>query len=221
VLLDAGKDAPMDGSRFDALTKSLTEPGTRRRLLAGVVATVLGAVGLRGAGAAACRPPGSVCRENANCCSAICKPKDRTGRRRCACSPPSLDCDGQCLCGCFPGETCATCSFARVCPPPTTCERSAGLSVCVAEQCTVALSGQFVVCGAECDDPARKPCICGRTTEGEAVCISDTDCATSTYVCPSFSDGNLCTASSQCSAGAVCVVGGTGYCTFNVCLTPC
>jgi hypothetical protein len=57
----------VDGSRFDALTKSLTGPGTRRRLIGGLVASGLGLAGWRSAEARTCSGTGTVCRENANC----------------------------------------------------------------------------------------------------------------------------------------------------------
>jgi hypothetical protein len=74
----------VDGNRFDALARALAAPGTRRRLLAGLAAAALGAVGRRGAEAVACRMPGELCREHADCCSRLCSPKDAIGRR-CAC----------------------------------------------------------------------------------------------------------------------------------------
>jgi hypothetical protein len=84
----------VDGSRFDALTRSLSAPGTRRRVIAGLAAAALAACGVRGA-EAACRPGGAACRENANCCSGMCS-KNARGRRTClpegaACPLPGGD----------------------------------------------------------------------------------------------------------------------------------
>jgi hypothetical protein len=73
----------VDGSRFDALTRSLSVPGSRRRLIVGLAAGALGLTGGRAA-VAACRKSGSVCREHANCCAYRCLARDATGRRRCA-----------------------------------------------------------------------------------------------------------------------------------------
>jgi hypothetical protein len=81
----------MDGSRFDSLTRSLAVSGSRRRLLGGFAAGALGLVGLREVDAA-CRNVGLICRENANCCSGYCGPKDKTGRRRCAVRTYELTC---------------------------------------------------------------------------------------------------------------------------------
>ena len=73
----------MDDRSFDAFARSFARSSRRRlakRLLGGTAAGLLGLVGADAA-AATCRRPGDVCRENANCCSGSCGPKDRTGRR--------------------------------------------------------------------------------------------------------------------------------------------
>jgi hypothetical protein len=75
----------VDGSRFDAFARSLAVTGTRRGVLAGLGASVLGLFVRDTADARTCSADGSVCREHANCCTGYCGPKDRTGRRRCAC----------------------------------------------------------------------------------------------------------------------------------------
>jgi hypothetical protein len=109
----------LGGSRFDALARSLAQPGRRRRVLVEIAAGALGALGLRGTDAAACRPVGSTCRENANCCSKLCGPRDRTGRQTCACRADA-DCpapavcrevicqDGACVEGRVTGAPCTT-----------------------------------------------------------------------------------------------------------------
>jgi hypothetical protein len=61
------KGVPVDGSRFDNLARSLAQSGSRRRLVAGLLGGALGLVGFDRAGAVACRTPGQLCRENANC----------------------------------------------------------------------------------------------------------------------------------------------------------
>src|SRR5262245_15473674 len=84
---------PMDGSRFDHWTRSLAV--SRRGLLRGITAAVggglLGTIGLESVAARTCQSIGTVCRENAVCCTKYCGPKDKTGRRRCQCADPS-DC---------------------------------------------------------------------------------------------------------------------------------
>jgi hypothetical protein len=89
----------LDATRFDALTRALAAPRSRRHLLGGLAAGALGLAGFRSADARTCSAGGTICREHANCCSSNCLPKDRTGRRRCAeCGSPA-----QC-----PSDTCTT-----------------------------------------------------------------------------------------------------------------
>src|SRR4051812_8148611 len=77
----------MDARSFDALAKAVSAPGSRRRLVAGLVAGALGLAGVRPADAVACRGDGAVCREHANCCFKVCSPPDAQHRRRCAAAP--------------------------------------------------------------------------------------------------------------------------------------
>jgi hypothetical protein len=86
----------MDGSRFDALARSLSESGSRRRLIGGLVAGALGLSRVRSAEGRTCTGIGSVCREHATCCSGLCGAKDRTGRRRCTCPGGGAWCAGGC-----------------------------------------------------------------------------------------------------------------------------
>jgi hypothetical protein len=89
----------MDGSHFDDLTRAMSSTDTRRRLLAGLAASVLGLVGVRAGEARRCSPPVEICRDHATCCSGTCGEKDRFGRRRCVecqsatvCPPASDSC---------------------------------------------------------------------------------------------------------------------------------
>jgi hypothetical protein len=75
----------MDGIRFDGLTRALAADQSRRRLLGGLAAGVLGLAIGRRADAATCRAPGVSCNQDANCCFGICGPKDARGRRVCEC----------------------------------------------------------------------------------------------------------------------------------------
>lgn len=83
----------MDSARFDALVKSVASSTSRRRVLAGLAGSVLGVLGLHGADARTCSAVGTICRENATCCSGICSiSSDR--RRRCV--PPACGTGGPC-----------------------------------------------------------------------------------------------------------------------------
>jgi hypothetical protein len=61
----------MEGSRFDALAKSLSAAGSRRRLLAGLLGAALAAP-LGRADAQACKRNGKPCKQNSQCCSERC-----------------------------------------------------------------------------------------------------------------------------------------------------
>jgi hypothetical protein len=100
----------MDGSRFDAIARSLAESGSRRRLLAGLTTGAIGLVGVRAADAAVCRAPGERCRADANCCTGACA-KDGKGRHRCDCQ------------GAADGTACAhgTCCAGACCAGSTVC----------------------------------------------------------------------------------------------------
>lgn len=82
----------MDGSRFDTVARALAGGGSRRSLMkAAFGAAVGGAVTValsEETAAARKRVVGEVCRKNGDCASDVCGPKDRYGRKRCACEGP-------------------------------------------------------------------------------------------------------------------------------------
>jgi hypothetical protein len=196
----------LDGSRFDALTRSLSEPGTRRRVLAGIAAGALGLAGLRPAGAVTCRTPGLTCRVDANCCSGLCA-KDATGRRRCRCQSP--------------GD----------CPLPDACHKA----TCTAGVCGAVATVDLLTdpancgrCGRTCpDDPHGDPacgggvcalaCDLGYAPVGGAclgsfgtACAASADCATELCAC----------ASADCATARFCAVLDSGRCIHSAVATP-
>lgn len=87
----------MDDSKFDALTKSLSRVSSRRAALRASVGALIASVTVtHAADAAVCRPTGSICRKDADCCDGTCGAADATGRRRCGCGP---DCTNDCCFG--------------------------------------------------------------------------------------------------------------------------
>src|SRR3954447_14903133 len=116
----------MDDRRFDDLTKSIAESGSRRDILkrigkgVGLGLGIFGPLGAvlwsRGSDAALCREAGRTCRENADCCSALCGPKDATGRRECTCPPRTTPCGGNC---CTAGQVCVQGTCQANTPTPT------------------------------------------------------------------------------------------------------
>jgi hypothetical protein len=95
---------PVDDLRFDCFTKTLATPNTRRGVLGGLAAALIGLAGLRGADAAACRQAGASCNQHADCCTGQCGPKDTRGRRTCACARGEKYCNGRCI----PEEACCS-----------------------------------------------------------------------------------------------------------------
>jgi hypothetical protein len=110
----------LDGSRFDALTRTLVTTGSRRRFLAGVIASAGALVGVVSVEGRRCSEGGTICREDANCCAGLCGPKDQFGRRRCGCTDGQTDCNGQCVNLQSDDNNCGACGAA--CPDGTICE---------------------------------------------------------------------------------------------------
>ena len=75
----------MDSSRFDTLAKRLVGSSYARRsaLRAGAAALAARLGGASTAEAGICRPSGTICRKDGECCTARCSPSDASGRRRC------------------------------------------------------------------------------------------------------------------------------------------
>ena len=113
----------MDGNRFDDLARALAGIRTRRGVLR-AIGVALG-VGVAGAvvldddsdAAQVCRPGGTICSKNGDCCSNDCNPRDNTGRRYCACQAPLAPCGAHGCCKA--GEVCVNGSCVIPSPTPT------------------------------------------------------------------------------------------------------
>jgi hypothetical protein len=189
----------MDGLRFDTITRSLSQPNSRRRILSGLAAGILGLVSTRGAETASCRAAGSVCREHSNCCSGSCG-KDARGRLRCQCQGPS---------DCPPARTCqqALCSGGGCVTAPladgTACTANTGGSgTCVSGSCidrqgTCSVGADMCAGsgGSGCNGTTNGICFCATTAEGTTACVSND---------PSTICGT-CVTSADCGDEAVCV----------------
>ncbi len=98
----------MDGSRFDALTRTLATGTSRRKVLQGLLggagAGALSLIGLRRADASHGRPLGATCIRNEHCASGYCDPQTR----RCTCSAgTACGASTRCVDGTYtPGGTC-------------------------------------------------------------------------------------------------------------------
>jgi hypothetical protein len=92
----------VDGSRFDDLTRALTQARSRRSLLrAAAGAAIAGALSVAGAGSSAAaskRTIGQICRKHGDCANDVCGPKDRRGRQYC-CAPEPVETTCATICG--------------------------------------------------------------------------------------------------------------------------
>ncbi len=176
----------MDGHRFDELTRTLAQGTSRRRVLAGGLAALAGAVFGRGAASAA---PGSGGGKPQGRC-----PDGYTNcRGTCVDITDNPEHCGACYLQCSPGEVCV----AGVCEP----EAPAGACP-VASTCP---DGEPVL--QTCDDPN---CYCLATVEGETACIAPIETSTSCTTTAACGPGAVC-AISPCSPefGAHCFVQST------------
>jgi hypothetical protein len=99
-----GLGGSMDSKRFNELTKALASGRSRRGVVKGFAAGLVGGVfGLRGRGEAEARTaagPGRICREHANCADGLyCLLDQQTRRRKCTCVVPK--CFDICTNECF------------------------------------------------------------------------------------------------------------------------
>jgi hypothetical protein len=176
----------MDGNRFDALTRSLATPRSRRavvRTLAGSAAGGLIALaGRRPAGADLCKGTGKECKKNIQCCSGSCAPPTASisthgsGSVCCpagqvqypvgACCTPTTcaaqgkNC-GQISDGCGGTLTCGSCTA------PQTCGGGGVTNVCDCTPTTCAAAG--AECGAIADG-------CGDTLTCPDTCLAPETC---------------------------------------------
>jgi hypothetical protein len=207
----------MDGSCFDALARSLTAAGSRRRALTAVLTGGLGLLGLAqldDAGAAKsgkCKP---VCSECKKCKKGDCEKKN--GKKVCKkgkCRPKSAGTP----CTAFPGGACqnGTCvdlqadevncgSVGTVCTANQVCQAGSCFpsSTCPASTTQLCPSGSLpTLCGS--NPGAGVDCLCSRSAEGNVVCVTNFDgCGTLT----------ACTSSASCAAGSACVAIGAPCC---------
>jgi hypothetical protein len=174
----------VDAPRFDAFARSLVSPASRRRLIGGLAAGALGLFGRGGAQARICSAPGTICREHANCCSGLCGPKDRTGRRRCTACQSAGECPQ-------PAELCevATCTGGVCGIRPGHDENAGCFRICPAHD-TPCQAG----CGTACDcirssDGVTTICVDIDTFIG--TCATNADCPDGVYCSPYHGDGQL------------------------------
>lgn len=203
----------MDSHRFDALTRLVamsTRRGLLRRCAGAVSGIVLAGTIVDRTAAATCRGLDAVCREHANCCSGLCGPKNRSGRRVCACPSEAEVCGDDCLpAGSFDADrdNCGACGV--VCPPTTICRGG----MCELEPICRSTVGD---CAALDESCATLPCCSGTCSNGVCACVSSGSACADQYDCcwgfactsgtcqPVGPEHVPCTADAECGNGAIC-----------------
>jgi len=220
----------IDGFRFDALSRSLTTAGSRRRALTGLVSGTLGLVGARAEQTAArtcktikkkakrkkCLAKAKGCVPN--CVDKLCGSDGCTGTCGKSCVAPETCQNGECLCtrSCAPTNacgpdgcngSCGVCSGGSTCSAMGVCECGTGSDLC------------HGICRALCIDGRVRPpngCDCcypkgagpfADEIACSAECCSrecDVDPSGSGLMCAGFALCARCTVDDQCIDGAEC-----------------
>lgn len=221
----------MDGDRFDRLARELAKGSTSRRgFLARAVAALTAGAGLSivpaGAEARQCRSAGLQCLQDETCCSGVCLPPDRTGRRRCAkpagatcasgteCASGScvdgVCCDTSCTGQC---ESCVLAGQVGTCTPVTGAP-PAGKPACAGSGAcsgacdgvhgeTCAYPGEAITCGSPtCSNSDARINVC----DGAGSCqAKTTDCGL--YACSGGACKTTCANDGDCLGAAYCDAG--------------
>lgn len=209
----------MDGNRFDALTRRMASTASRRTVLAGAAAGLLGAFGFRRTtwgqvtqvqcGNKLCRSNPGVCAAGCVCC--------QYGNGNNRCQPPGTCGSGTATCPSDrpfvePVLGCVSCLSAANCPVPT--------APCQVATCSAGVCGQAQAANTTpCDD--GDPC-----TDG-GVCV-DGACVGTPMDCPTCQAcvGGACqpvdrdpACGTQCCGGSCCPASHT--CIGNACQPVC
>jgi hypothetical protein len=213
----------MDAAGFDALTRTFTAAGPRRRALAalgGVLGLTLGAF-VTGGGAAR-KKPCSVCKRRKN---GRCKPKRNDTacgggkvcqRGNCVCPSGLTDCGGTCVDTATDRFNCSacrnTCLGGKICQGGA-CVCPGGTEVCGAgcrtiETCTDTLQcGGRACCQGQCRNSRTQPCAC------------DADCCGEPGLANLRCQGGVCCGAQgfACTSGEVCCSGSCSSTPLGIC----
>lgn len=199
--------AGVDDHPFDDLVRSIAATTSRRRLLGGLGAALLSAVGFSAVGSAATpRRPGQPCQVDANCVAGARCRTDARGRRTCVCDTGTKACGNACI----PASSC--CKDAECRALNTPCAKG----VCAAGTCQTRPRKNGTACpdGVCCDGGCVACCKgigrCTRCTKAVTCPGQDTPCRTRICV------GGFC-GIAQKSAGAAIANQTLGDCKKQVC----
>ena len=195
----------MDATHFDAMTRALVAPRSRRRVLVAAVGAalggLLGAAGLKEA-AAACREVGEKCAADGDCCAgARCN-----GKGRCVCKAGRTNCDGRCRdlvtdeqnCGAC-GQTIPAgkiCCFRRARDPETDPNNCGA--------CGVSCPTLTSCCGGACVNLNLSPVHCGACNRQ---CAPGKSCCRGACVDYETSPVHCGGCDKACAAGKTCCKG--------------
>lgn len=222
----------MEGTRFDDVIRTLSEPGSRRsalRLLGAAVAV------LAGGRAAATQAKGKGKRKKKSDCSRKkCPGGQHRNKRTCQCECTSGLCSGgmvfdfdECRCACpgglrrcgdeciGPGECCAT--LDEPCQEdPKGCCNPLLLEVCTIDGCCPDGFAGFKVCNGFCMDTDTDPHHCG---DCNAACEGGENCVNGKCggeeTCPPFQEkcGDTCCEFGEVCCHGACAPQGSAICT--------
>ena len=177
----------MDDGRFDAMARVLGSGAPRRRVLAGLLASLPLALGGNAAAKKKKKKCGNKCIPKSNCCtSAACGPNETCTNGKCTCTPECVD--KECGSDGCKGD-CGTCTLPDVCDPEGQC-------------CTPDCDGKDCGsdgCGGTCGTCQNGTCRGG----GQCLCpFPEVPTNCNSGFCSSCSPGLCCTTNQTCLNGA-------------------
>jgi hypothetical protein len=218
----------MDGLHFDALTRSLTTAGSRRRALTGLLGATLGLSGpWAEAGAKNCKKfknkkKRKKCMAKAkatlclpSCAFAFCG-DDGCGGSCGTCAAPETCQNGRCVCvpkcagkACGPdgcGDVCGTCTDGRTCQsgqcacPAVECN-GACVPACSGSEARAPNCSCCTVAFGLCNMPNTQPCCSGICRDSGTLCCD---------TCEGLANGATCEFDAQCASGYCPIILGGG-----------
>ena len=200
----------MDGQRFDALSRLLAAPTTRRSALKIALGLLAGGGALAGRGVASadsCEEGGDRCTLDSQCCTGVCNTDPALPlavRNRCACEAGRTACRDDCAILDLDREHCGACNV-RCARGKVCC-----MGACVtAGTCTTCPAG-MTMCAGKCVPLAEDEKNCGTCGACGVACAADEICCSghcavlgTEFACSRCGD--------ECETDEVCTAGVCGF----------